>query len=250
MSANFSIITVTYNAAGTLERTIRSVMEQNYPHIEYIVIDGGSSDSTRAIIEKYKARIRITVSEKDSGIYDAMNKGLTSATGDYVWFINAGDTIYSPDTITEIASQLKNLPGLPDIVYGETVIVNNKQEYLYIRRLKAPEKLSWHSFRDGMLISHQAFIVKRSIATAYDLHYRFSADYDWCIRCMKQARLICNTHLILANYLDEGTTTRNLKASLKERFNIMCKYYGRIPTYLRHIKFALRFGLAKLTGKN
>ena len=93
MKPLFSIITVTYNAVDTLERTIRSVISQR-EHIEYIIIDGGSTDGTQEIVDVYKSYISYFVSEKDSGIYDAMNKGLKAATGEYVWFLNAGDTIH------------------------------------------------------------------------------------------------------------------------------------------------------------
>lgn len=242
----FSIVTITYNAQNTVERTIRSVIEQSYTNIEYIIIDGASTDDTMQIVGRYKESISKIVSEKDKGIYDAMNKGLALATGDYIWFMNSGDTIYSPDTVKRIVEQLNTLP---DIIYGETAIVNQQNEFLYMRRLKAPEKLTWKSFKTGMLVSHQAFIAKRSIAPTYDLQYRFSADVDWCIRCMKIADTIHNTHLTLANYLNEGATTQNMKASLKERYNIMSKYYGKLPTMLRHIGFAIRYGFAKITGK-
>ncbi|MDR1781142.1 MAG: glycosyltransferase, partial [Tannerella sp.] len=114
------------------------------------------------------------------------------------------------------------------------------------RRLQAPERLDWKSFKMGMLVSHQAFIVKRSIATEYDLQYRFSSDFDWCIRCMKTANRIVNSGLRLVNYQYEGVTTANRKASLKERFAIMCKYYGTFATVILHIWFGFRFLLAKV----
>ena len=248
MQPVFSIITVSYNAHEVIEDTIVSVLKQNYPNIEYIIIDGASTDGTLDIVEKYRGQIAKIVSEKDEGIYDAMNKGLAMATGDYVWFMNTGDYIYTTCTVSKIVEDLKG-DILPDIIYGETAIVNQKREYLYMRRLKAPQKLYWKKFANGMLVSHQAFIVKRTIAPMFDMRYRFSADYDWCIRCMKISSIIQNSHLVLANYLNEGATTQNMKASLKERFAIMCRYYGKIPVYLQHIKFILRFAWAKLKGK-
>lgn len=246
----FSIITVTYNAEKTVKRTIESVINQNRRNdIEYIIVDGASGDGTMDIVRGYGAAIDKTISEKDSGIYDAMNKGLAMAAGVYVWFINAGDTVYAGDTVKNIAEQVNALPSAPDVIYGETAITGINGEFLYMRRLKSPEKLNWKSFKNGMLVSHQSFIVKKAIAPEFDRRYRFSSDFDWCIRCMKQAGTLHNTHLTLSGYLNEGTTTQNLKASLKERFKIMRIYYGSIPTYLRHIKFAIRFGLSKLTGE-
>ena len=248
MSMLFSIITVTYNAAQWLERTVQSVISQSYSNIEYIIIDGNSTDGTIDIIKKYQASITHWVSEPDGGLYEAMNKGLKLASGDYVWFINAGDTLYSGDTVQEIADKLDE-KNLPDIIYGETQIVDEQDVPLAMRRLKAPEKLSWKSFNMGMLVCHQSFLVKREIAAPYDLQYRFTADYEWCIRCLKQADAIFNTHLILSRFMEAGVSAANRKEALKERYRIMCENYGKIPTQIRHVWFALRFYTAKWTKK-
>lgn len=246
----FSIITVTYNASRWVERTLLNVLSQSYPNIEYIVIDGGSTDGTVEIIRQYESGLAYWISESDKGIYDAMNKGLRKATGDYVWFINAGDTLPTSDTVQSVAIKVLKRKMLPDIIYGETNIVNEEGRLMGARRLKAPRKLSWKSFRMGMLVCHQAFIPKRSIAPQYDLRYRYSADFDWCIRCMKQARTFCNTRLILSNFLEGGTSTTQRKASLKERYAIMCHYYGSFVTILLHGWFAVRFYAARLFGRN
>jgi len=245
----FSIITVTYNASQWLERTIQSIISQSYPNIEYIIIDGNSFDGTQEIIKKYETKIAHYISEPDKGLYDAMNKGLKSASGDYVWFINAGDTLYSNTTVQEIVNKLDK-ESLPDIIYGETQIADPQGNQLGMRRLKAPEKLSWKSFRMGMLVCHQSFLVKRTIAEFYDLQYRFTADFDWCIRCMKKADTVFNTHLILSRFLEAGISAANRKEALKERYRIMCNHYGKIFTQIRHIWFALRFYTAKWLKKS
>ena len=232
LQPTFSIITITYNAVRLVEQTLLNVLSQSYPNIEYIVIDGGSTDGTADIIRRYESGLAYWVSEPDKGIYDAMNKGLQKATGDYVWFINAGDTLCSSDTVQSVVSRLQKRKALPDIIYGETNIVDEERRSLGLRRLRAPRKLSWKSFRMGMLVCHQSFIPKRAIAPSYDLQYRYSADFDWCIRCMKQARSFCNTHLTLSDFLDGGTSTTQRKASLRERYAIMCKYYGTFVTVL------------------
>lgn len=249
LSLVFSIVTVTYDAESTLESTIRSVVFQTYSNIEYIIIDGNSSDRTKEIIKKYDDKIFYWFSEPDQGLYDAMNKGLKAATGDYVWFLNAGDTLKNESIVSELADiAVRN--NMPDILYGETDLIDKEGHVLGGRRLKAPEQLTWKSFQMGMLVSHQAFIAKRNIAPKYDLQYRFSSDFDWCIKCMKQAKLIVNSKLVLVNYLYEGVTTSNRKASLKERYAIMCHYYGSFATVIRHIWFAIRFYWAKFfTGK-
>ena len=181
------------------------------------------------------------VSEPDKGLYDAMNKGIGMATGDYLCFLNAGDKFHDKETLQQIAETLKN-KDLPDVIYGETAIVDEVGNFLHMRRLSTPEHLNWRSFKQGMLVCHQAFLAKRELALKhpYDMHYRFSADFDWCIRIMKEAKCLHNTRLTLIDYLNEGMTTRNHKASLKERFRIMTKHYGWISTILHHGWFVIR----------
>lgn len=242
----FSIITITFNAESTLEPTLRSVAAQQENDYEYLIVDGASKDGTVALARQYDCVTRI-ISEPDRGLYDAMNKGIKAATGEYLVFLNAGDSLYAPDTLKKLHDFIGE--NRPDILYGETAIVDSDRRFIAMRRLKTPEKLSWKSFRMGMLVCHQAFIVRWELAPLYDLSYRFSADFDWCIRCMKKARTIANTHLTLINYLNEGVTTRNHKASLKERYRIMVKYYGFISVSLLHLWFAARYYTTRLLGK-
>ncbi len=245
LNPKFSIITVTYNAETMLEDTIQSVIAQTYHHIEYIVIDGASKDNTLTILKKYERRITKLVSEPDKGLYDAMNKGIALATGDYLCFLNAGDSFHEDNTLQQIVHSMKNCTQLPDVLYGQTAIVDAKGHFLRMRRLSAPEQLTWKSFRHGMLVCHQAFFAKRDLVGPYNLNYRFSADFDWCIRIMKKSQLLHNTHLTIIDYLDEGMTTRNQKASLKERFSIMSKHYGLLSTLLQHFWFILRIIIKK-----
>ncbi len=234
-----SVITITWNAAATLERTLRSVREQSWPHIEHLIIDGGSDDGTLELIGRYAHEQLRWVSEPDRGLYDAMNKGAAMAKGDYLCFLNAGDTFFAADTVEKMMLTFEDASA-PDILYGETAIVDNAGTFLHMRRLKAPEKLNWKSFRQGMVVCHQAFIVKRELFEPYNLAYRFSSDFDWSIRMMKKATSIHNTRLTLINYLNEGMTTRNRKASLKERYRIMARHYGQLSTFLHHLWFVVR----------
>lgn len=244
LTPKFSVITVTYNAEAVLEDTIQSVISQTYHHVEYIIVDGASKDGTLALINRYKDRISQVISEPDKGLYDAMNKGIKSATGDYLCFLNAGDSFHEDDTLQKMLHTL-NGSELPDVLYGETALVDKVGHFVRMRRLAAPERLTWKSFKQGMLVCHQAFFAKRTLAEPYDLQYRFSADFDWCIRIMKKARTLHNTHLTLIDYLDEGMTTQNRKASLRERFRIMVRYYGWPSTVAHHIWFILRAVLKK-----
>lgn len=240
LQPNFSVITVTFNAEFFLERTILSVLEQTYPQVEYIVVDGASKDGTLAIIERYDKRIRRWISEPDKGLYDAMNKGMKMATGDYLCFLNAGDMFYEPETLQKMVDSIQSQSELPDVLYGHTVLVDESGRFKRMRRLEPPEELNWKSFRQGMLVCHQAFFAKRSIAVDYDLNFRYSADQDWCIRIMKKADNLFNTHLTLIRYLEEGMSTRYRKESLKERFKIMVKHYGWFSTIVHHFWFVIR----------
>ncbi len=235
----FTAITVTYNAKETLMRTLKSVQEQTYPHIEHIIVDGNSTDGTVQLIKENTTKHTKWISEKDNGIYDAMNKATTMASGIYICYLNAGDAFYDKHTVEKIIATAQQYHH-PDILYGETVVINNQGSFLHNRRLKAPERLHWQSFKQGMLVCHQAFITKRSIFEPYDLAYSFSADIDWCIRLMKKSQTIVNTHEVIIKYLNQGTTTANRSASLKERYQIMTKHYGAISTLLHHAWFVVR----------
>ncbi len=240
----FSVITITYNAAHTLEETILSVVSQTYHRIEHIVVDGASTDGTMQIVEQYRDRIAQVVSEPDKGLYDAMNKGIALATGDYLVFLNAGDSFHADSTLQKAVQSIRS-KELPDIMYGDTALVDAKRHFVRMRRLSPPDKLHWRSFKQGMLVCHQAFFVKRTLALPYDLRYRFSSDFDWCIRMMKRAHTLHNTHLTLIDYLEEGVTTQNQQASLRERYRIMARHYGHISTFAHHVWFVVRAAVKK-----
>ena len=236
----FSIITVTYNAGKTLETTIQSVISQTYRNVEYIIVDGKSKDNTLQIADTYKQGIHRIVSEPDKGLYDAMNKGIRLATGDYLCFLNAGDAFYAPDTLQTIANAAMAEDGLPDVLYGETAEVDEERNFVRMRRLQAPKQLTWRSFKDGMMVCHQAFYAKRGIVPMYDLQYRLSSDVDWCIKVMKKAKKLVNVNATVVNYLQNGLSLQHHRASLKERFWIMSKHYGLLPTVGRHLWFIIR----------
>ena len=243
----FSIITCTYNAAMVLGRTMKSVAEQVYPYYEHIIMDGGSNDRTLSVAQDYAEKNeRVVVhSEKDNGLYDAMNKALNLVTGDYVVFLNAGDKLFNETTLEDIAEKLK-YGNKPSVIYGYTDIVDNAGIFLHPRRLQPPRNLTWRSFKWGMLVCHQAFYARADLAkmTPYDTAYKYSADVDWCIRVMKageaEGAKTLNTNLTLCDYLDGGMTTANRWESLKERFRVMVKHYGIGTTFLTHAWFCLK----------
>ena len=235
MTPRITIITVCYNAEQTIPRTLRSIQAQTYSNIEYLVIDGASKDGTLELVQKLAPRANV-FSEPDKGIYDAMNKGLKHATGEYIWYVNAGDALPSPSTVEDLVS-LACVDHLPDVIYGDTRLIDDKEQDLGLRRLRPPRELTWQSFRSGMLVCHQAFIAKRHLAPTFDLHYRFSADVDWCIRILKEAQDCFFLPYPIALYLSEGTTTANHRASLLERFDVMRRHYGLLPTLYQHLRF-------------
>lgn len=234
---DISIITITYNAAATLERTIQSVERQTSRRIEYIIVDGASTDGTMNVVGRYLHVVNRCLSESDTGIYNAMNKGLALSHGKYVWFLNAGDELPEADTVERM---LQCSPDA-DVYYGDTVMTDFNGNTIGRRRLEPPERLTWQSFRRGMLVSHQSFIARRTLCPKYNERYRFSADFDWCIAILKQAQSICNTHMTLSRFLDGGITKHNIIAGLRERFRIMTHYYGFAATLVHHIPIAAKF---------
>ena len=243
----FSIITCTYNADKVLERTLESVAEQVYPYYEHIIMDGASSDRTLPLAQQYAEKDQRVIihSEKDYGLYDAMNKALNLVTGDYVVFLNAGDKLFNETTLEDIAEKLK-YGNKPSVIYGYTDIVDNAGVFLHPRRLQPPRNLTWQSFKWGMLVCHQAFYARADLAkkTPYDNTYKYSADVDWCIRIMKageaEGAKTLNTNLTLCDYLDGGMTTAHQRESLKERFIVMVKHYGIGTTLLTHAWFCMK----------
>lgn len=249
-----TIITVTYNAEATIERTMESVANQSHTDIEHIVMDGASKDRTLDIVNRYHQQERnglrlIVKSEPDKGLYDAMNKAVKLATGAFVCFLNAGDKLHDSNTLANIAKAVDGKEKDTAVIYGNTAIVDNDGAFIRSRRLTPPDNLCWRSFKQGMLVCHQAFYINRDIIQPYDLLYRFSADFDWCIRCMKEGEKQRMTNIYVrdyvADYLSEGMTTANHKASLKERFRIMAVHYGMLPTIVQHIWFIFRAAVKK-----
>ena len=233
-----TVITIVYNNVRDMERTMLSVLNQTYLNIEYVVIDGRSTDGTLEIIQKYEDRLALLISEPDKGIYDAMNKGLSKATGDYVLFMNSGDEIFALDTVETVFASADDA----DIYYGETEMYSELEQNIGRRRHRAPENFSWRSFKYGMSVSHQAIYIRRAITEPFDLRYQLSSDIDWIIKAAKKARKIVNTRMYVAKYLVGGMSKAKHRQSLIERFDIFSKHYGLIPNVINHTIIALKLG--------
>ena len=235
-----SIITITFNASETLPFTMESIAGQTFTDFEHIIVDGASKDETIMIGRRMGTPNLRIFSEHDDGLYDAMNKGIKLARGRYIIFLNSGDKFHAEDTLKAYAEAIESKD--PDIIYGDTDIVDIEGNRIGPRHLSAPEILTFDSFSNGMLICHQAFMVKRDIAPLYDTDYRFSADYDWCIRCIKASRAgdRYNLRRVTIDYLADGMTDKNKKASLIERFKIMAAHYGAMKAIGAHLSFIPR----------
>ena len=230
-----SIITITYNAEKFLERTIKSVVAQGSTDYEYIVIDGASTDGTLAIIKQYERHITSWISEPDGGLYDAMNKGLRRAQGQYVWFMNAGDELYDSQTLPNLLQSIQT--SAADIYYSDALFVNNDGTSVGLRSRitphTLPKNLIWQDMELGMKVCHQAFIPKRSIAPSYPIN-NLSADLDWEIRCLKAARTIQYLPYMLCRYLTGGLSVQQHRRSLTDRFKVLTTHFGLLPTVLNH----------------
>jgi len=240
-----SVITVVYNGEKHLQEAMQSVFRQSYENIEYIVIDGGSTDGTLALIEKFGDRIDYWRSEPDRGIYDAMNKGIDLAGGELIGLLNADDS-YEADALAFVVKAYLRKKG-PHIYFGDAMIL---QDDLGIR-------FRWHSdlrYWRGMSIVHQSMFVHREVYAAlgkYDLGCRFAADYEFFLRAIKNKISFIPLDQIIVNFCNTGLTSRNLWASLNESRVANKKYFGVIGwDHCRFLLFFLRalffWGLQKV----
>ncbi len=240
-----SIITIHYNHGVGLRRTVESILAQTERKaFEWIVIDGGSTDGSAEFLKGISADIDVLVSEKDGGIYDAMNKGLGKAQGQYVWFVNAGDALHDESVVKVVVAAVrgfeKNHAGfLPEVVFGDTMFIDQEGMSIgLISQLKPqpfPKKLNKNSFRFGMNVCHQSILVKRSIAGKYDEQYRLAADVDWIIAALKSMNgQSLRVESVLSNFETGGSSYQHTKKAWKERYDVLTKHYGAVPNLFAH----------------
>ena len=211
-----TVITVVYNGAKYLEDTIKSVINQTYPNVEYIIIDGGSRDGTLDIIKKYEDYVDYWVSEPDKGIYDAMNKGIDLATGQWINFMNAGDKFFNDNIIFFIYQNVKSLNSNYDIVYGKVGIINEKGEIDAIYGLN--EKESFKKLKKYMSISHQSTFYRLEFfkkTGKYDNDFKIAGDYEILLRNYKNLQ-IKFLDSILSLMLNNGISQTQITKVFKE----------------------------------
>lgn len=237
MQPKVSVITVSYNAVSIIEDTILSVINQTYfSNIEYIIIDGGSKDGTVDVIKKYANKIAYWVSEPDKGIYDAMNKGILKASGEWINFMNAGDGFYSLDTVAEFVGKI---PSDTDIAYGDTMIKLAVGDVL--DKPKPIEKIV-----KQMVFGHQATFIRTQLhkKMLFDTTYRSSGDYNFFYQAYQSGYKFTYIPLIVANYEGEdGMSIRNIFIAKKENGRIQGKSHDigwNISYYMQYVIYKLR----------
>lgn len=241
-----TIITVVRNGEAVLERTIKSIISQTCPNLEYVIVDGASTDGTLKIIKKYEKHISRWISEPDKSLYDGMNKGLKLANGKYVLFIHAGDELYNKNTLSKVFSKEKNA----DVYYGNAILINNKGEELGFYHNKAPKQLTWKSLGKGMVVCHQAFIIKKSLCTEYDIRYRLVSDVGWMIDGLKRSEKIVNTNIKMAKFLIGGLGVQNEYKTWKERYKMLNGYFGPTRNFINHLYMGIMYIYYKAVKKS
>lgn len=233
-NVKISVVTVCYNAVKELERTMLSVLNQTYDNVEYIVIDGGSTDGTVEIIKKYADRLAYWVSEPDKGIYDAMNKGIRIATGEWLLFLNAGDIFYSKDTLS---SMIKHYDGKARILRGNII---RKYKRFNVKSTGVTKQDPDIMDMFNNTFHHQACLIQKTLFDEvgyYDTDYQLCADWKFFFDCVVK-------HKISSYYVDmpvaffkmDGVSSMNTKKCIEEHRRYLIQLYGSdLFSYLQEL---------------
>jgi glycosyltransferase involved in cell wall biosynthesis len=228
-----SIITVNYNDGANLLKTITSVSTQDYPNLEYLVIDGRSTDNSLEIIKKNTEYINTWISEKDKGVFDAMNKGVALATGEYILFMNAGDWFLTNDIITRVFTIEESKKA--DLVYGH-------HEVHYPSFIKKKQALPLHYLWKHMIFSHQSLFCKRSLLLAkpFDLSFSIAADFHFIFNCYREGKRFYNTDIYIAGYLAGGQSEVHVIKAYQENMRTIFSHQPTIKIRLFHYWLILK----------
>ncbi|MFH1509272.1 MAG: glycosyltransferase family 2 protein [bacterium] len=234
MSLKISVVTTVFNAKDTIEQTIKSILQQNYSNIEYIIIDGGSKDGTLEIIEKYKNSIDYFVSEGDKGIYDGMNKGISIANGEVIYFLNADDELYDKEVISNIVKEFEQEKDLA-MIFGNVLIQDKKSQLNYLTNIKYYEK---DVVRKVESMNHQGVFIKTSVIKKlgmFDLSFKLAADTDLLYKVFIGKYPSKYTKKIVAKFTTGGFGA-NKKLAYDEEKRIIKKQLGKIRLFKFIIK--------------
>ncbi|WP_171901004.1 glycosyltransferase family 2 protein [Glaciecola punicea] len=213
LSPLITVITVVFNGESFLEKAILSVINQTYDNVEYVIIDGGSTDNTLNIIRKYEHLIDYWVSEKDNGIYDAMNKGLQCSTGGYIGFLNSDDYMYST-SLESYANELSSFPA--DLYFSSVDLVNEHEEYY--ARFQPIKHFFFANVLIRMPFAHQTVYLNKKVLKAeggFNLNYKLSADFELVYRLLKKNYKTKNVNVVFGAFRDGGLSG-DIYASLKD----------------------------------
>lgn len=235
---DITIITVCYNAKDQIQATIESVLNQNYPSIEYIIIDGASSDGTVDCVKQYGKKISKFISEKDNGIFDAMNKGIGIANGEWILFLNAGDILYSPNVISDI---FKDKTYKSEILFGDTL---NRYRWGYVLWEGKPFK----GVEPRLPFCHQSVFVRRDLLlnNKFDTSYRFGADHKQLYTLYLKGHLFEHISSIVSVFDTTGVSSYNIQG-----YKEVCRAnnYGKAKSFFKSFLFLVKVYLYKITPK-
>jgi len=246
-----SIVTIVYNGEGFLEETIKSVISQTYENIEYIIIDGGSADSTVDIIKRYDAYINYWISEPDKGIYDAMNKGMGVANGDFVNFMNGGDIFYDTKSVANIA---RNIQNFKEIYFGRGVVMSGHNRWIrpHQKTVTYEEISEWLKKETPV---HQALFFPKHIykTEKFDLRYSIFADAEHHLRVQKKANYIFVDTIVCTFFLggisSRYTSYQNVWQMTKEAINIGKRHHRMLHSLKRVVVYHIKYLMVQLFGE-
>jgi glycosyltransferase involved in cell wall biosynthesis len=221
-SIRVSIVTVVFNSGGVIEKAIKSVLLQSYKNIEYVIIDGGSKDNTLDVVKKYQKHVDVLISEKDKGIYDAMNKGVKECSGDVVFFLNADDVFHDRGAVSDAVEAFEK--GV-DFVYGDVEFSYPLEK----KSVRISRAASISNLKSGTMPPHQGTFARRELLlrNPFDISYRSSADFDWFCRIMKKGAIGRKIGRVVATVQIGGVSSG--KVSYRETEMAVRNYFGFLP---------------------
>lgn len=242
-----SVVTVCYNAVNDIEKTILSVINQTYPNVEYLIIDGGSTDGTMDVVNRYKDKIDVIVSEPDKGIYDAMNKGARKASGDFVQFLNAGDILYNKEVLSSLFTN--GVGDEIDVLYGDIIYVMS-----FGRFYKVPEPID--KFNVTFPIAHPASFVKRKLFDTFEFNtkYRIAADFVLLKQIYDNGGMFLYKKDIPIAIFDSisGVSSKSVFKAWYE-FNLVLgnqdSHFWKIKCFLKKMRVCLKDALFRILDK-
>ncbi|MEO8937736.1 MAG: glycosyltransferase family 2 protein [Burkholderiaceae bacterium] len=220
-----TVITVVLNLVDLIERTLTGVIAQDYPNLEYIVVDGGSTDGTLDVIRRYESRMTRWVSGKDSGPYGAMNKGAALASGEWIIFMNGGDVFTGRDAISRAFALCD--PAACDVIYGDGIFCG--ADYRFVE--KAADQLTLH---DGNGFSHQSAFVRVSLQREYgfDVTEKIAADYDLFLRLFKAGKVFRHVDVVVSEFFIGGLSSVSPSETIRLRHRVYKKHFPRSDVVL------------------